>query len=82
MERHPGGDEMLHILDGEVDITVLTDDGRVETTARAGSIFVCPKGLWHRQMSRSGVTVLYATPTKRRSIRSPTILGVRTEISN
>ena len=61
-ERHPNGDELLHVLEGEVDITVLTEAGPVRTTVRAGSIFVCPQGLWHRQFSRNGVTTLYATP--------------------
>ncbi|HEU4389452.1 MAG TPA: cupin domain-containing protein [Blastocatellia bacterium] len=61
-ERHPNGDELLHVLDGEVDVTVLTDAGPVVTTVRGGSIFVCPRGLWHRQFSRHGVTTLYATP--------------------
>jgi len=62
-ERHSGGDELLHILDGEVDVTVLTDGGPVHRTVRGGSIFVCPQGLWHRQNAPRGVTALYATPT-------------------
>lgn len=62
-ERHSGGDELLHILDGEVDVTVLTDGGPIHRTVRGGSIFVCPQGLWHRQHAPRGVTALYATPT-------------------
>lgn len=62
-ERHTRGDELLHILDGEVDITVLTDSGPVQRRIEAGSVFVCPRGLWHRQHSAAGVTALYATPT-------------------
>jgi quercetin dioxygenase-like cupin family protein len=61
-ERHPGGDELLHALDGEVEVTVLTDGGPVHTTVRAGSVFVCPRGLWHRQRARGAVTHLYASP--------------------
>lgn len=60
-ERH-ANDELLHILDGETDITVLTDEGPVEQNIRRGSIFVCPGGLWHRQFARQTVTGLYATP--------------------
>ena len=26
-ERHPDGDELLHVLEGAIDLTVLTDDG-------------------------------------------------------
>lgn len=63
-ERHPGGDELLHALDGEVDVTVLTDEGPVTTRLAAGSVFVCPRGLWHRQHSRTKVTMFYATTIK------------------
>ena len=61
-ERHPQADELLHVLDGEVDVTVLTDDGPVQVTVRAGSIFVVPQGLWHRAVARVAVTLLSATP--------------------
>lgn len=63
-ERHPDGDELLHVLEGAVDVTVLTDDGRRHVHLDAGSVFVCPKGLWHRQLPRPSVTMLYGTPTK------------------
>jgi len=62
-ERHADGDELLHVLEGEVDVTVLTDDGPTEVNVRAGSVFVCPKGLWHRQRPRPAVTMLFGTPT-------------------
>lgn len=63
-ERHPDGDELLHVLDGAVDLTVLTDAGPRQAQLEAGSIFVCPKGLWHRQLPRPVVTMLYGTPTR------------------
>ncbi len=62
-ERHPDGDELLHVLDGAVDVTVLTDDGPVDVAVPAGSLFVCPRGLWHRQTPRTAATVFFATPT-------------------
>lgn len=62
-ERHTGGDELLINLDGEVELTTLTDDGPVTATVPPGSLFVCPRGLWHRQVSRRAVTQLYATPS-------------------
>ena len=61
-ERHAEGDELLHALEGEVEVTVLTDQGAVYATLRAGSVFVCPKGLWHKQAPRPAVTLLSATP--------------------
>ncbi|TMA53519.1 MAG: cupin domain-containing protein [Deltaproteobacteria bacterium] len=63
-ERHPDGDELLHVLEGEVDVTVLTDDGPAEVNVRAGSVFVCPRGLWHRQRPRPAVTMLFGTPVE------------------
>jgi quercetin dioxygenase-like cupin family protein len=63
-ERHPAGDELLHVLDGEVEVTVLTDDGRVDVNVPSGSIFVCPRGLWHRQLPRPSVTILFGTPSE------------------
>ncbi len=64
MERHPDGDELLHPLEGEVDITLLTDSGQTHVTVRAGSVFVCPRGLWHRQLPRPAVTMFFGTPTE------------------
>src|SRR5208283_2326581 len=61
-ERHPDGDELLLALDGEVDVTVLTDEGPVARKLHAGQAFVCPQGLWHRQRAEKPVSMLYWTP--------------------
>jgi len=61
-ERHTAGDELLHVLEGEVEIEVLAEAGPFRTTLRAGSVFVCPRGLWHRQFAAKSVTLLSATP--------------------
>ena len=47
-----------------VDVTVLTESGERHVTVEAGSVFVCPKGLWHRQLPRPAVTMLFGTPTR------------------
>jgi uncharacterized cupin superfamily protein len=60
-ERHPDGDELVHVLDGEVEITVVTDSGPVATSVRAGSVFIVPRGRWHRQLARASVTQFGAT---------------------
>jgi len=62
-ERHPDGDELLHVLDGELVLCVLAPEGRVEVTLNAGSVFVVPRGLWHRSQPRGAVSMLFATPT-------------------
>lgn len=61
-ERHPGADELLYVLDGETELTLLADEGPVRVHVRAGSAFVVPRGLWHRQLAPGGVTLLAATP--------------------
>ena len=61
-ERHPDADELLYVLDGAVDITLLTPDGPTQLSVSAGSVFVVPRGLWHRQLARAGVTLLAAVP--------------------
>ncbi len=63
-ERHPDGDELLHVLDGAIDVTVLTPAGPTHVAMPAGSLFVCPRGLWHRQDPKTVATVLFATPTE------------------
>jgi quercetin dioxygenase-like cupin family protein len=61
-ERHPGADELLYVLEGETELTLLAEDGPVRVRVRAGSAFVVPRGLWHRQLAPGGVTLLAATP--------------------
>jgi quercetin dioxygenase-like cupin family protein len=62
-ERHPNGDELLHVLEGEVEVTLVQKSGRRQrTTVRAGSFFVVPRGLWHRPIQRKPVVMLYVTP--------------------
>jgi len=61
-ERHPGGDELIVVLEGGGEITVLTDDGPVTAELRPGRLFVCPKGLWHRAHAQPAMTALYVTP--------------------
>jgi quercetin dioxygenase-like cupin family protein len=61
-ERHPAGDELIVVLEGGGEITVLTDDGPVREELRPGRVFVCPKGLWHRPHAQPQMTALYLTP--------------------
>ncbi|MEZ5758393.1 MAG: cupin domain-containing protein [Emcibacteraceae bacterium] len=61
-ERHNAGDELVHILKGEADLSILTRDGPEVLNMKAGMLTVVPKGLWHRFHAPNGVTVLTATP--------------------
>lgn len=57
-ERHVDGDEFFYVLDGEVEFTLLTDDESVQVNVPRGSIFVVPRGRWHRSFARNAVTLI------------------------
>ena len=61
-ERHPNGDELVHVLAGETRLTILNDDGPQVLEMSAGMLTVVPQGCWHRFHAPRGVTVLTATP--------------------
>ena len=61
-ERHPKGDELVHILAGETRLTLLTDEGPQVLVMTAGMLTVVPQGCWHRFHAPAGVTVLTVTP--------------------
>lgn len=63
-ERHDGGDELLYVLDGEVDLTAMTDEGARQVKLTAGNAFICPRGIWHRQNSEPSTSILYVTPVQ------------------
>ena len=67
-ERHPDGDELLMPLDGDVDLTLLTDEGEVHLQLASGSIFVVPRGLWHRQHAARTVTEVWCESVGRDEI--------------
>jgi mannose-6-phosphate isomerase-like protein (cupin superfamily) len=60
-ERHPDGDELLYLVDGAVEVTVLTDESAVHVKVPAGSVFVVPRNLWHRQHARDRTALLFVT---------------------
>ncbi len=61
-EHHPDDDEMLYVLEGAVEITVLTGGGPLTTLVEPGSAFVVPRGLWHKHHVPERLVELYATP--------------------
>jgi mannose-6-phosphate isomerase-like protein (cupin superfamily) len=62
-EHHTGGDELLFVLAGQSELTLIENGSRVERTISAGCLVVIPQGCWHRNHARTGVTFLYMTPT-------------------
>jgi mannose-6-phosphate isomerase-like protein (cupin superfamily) len=61
-ERHPMGEELVQIVDGSAEVTLITDSGPETVTVDTGAMFVVPAGIWHRFTAPHGVTLLVATP--------------------
>jgi uncharacterized cupin superfamily protein len=62
-ELHTNGDELLHILAGESELTVLEDGGPVTRWLRTGDLAVVPQNCWHSNNAPEGVAMLYMTPS-------------------
>lgn len=62
-EHHTAGDELLFVLAGASELTLITENGREHETITAGDLVVIPQGCWHHNEAASGVTFLYMTPT-------------------
>jgi mannose-6-phosphate isomerase-like protein (cupin superfamily) len=63
-EFHNGGDELLFILAGESELTVLEEDGRFVCNLSAGHLAIVPRGHWHSNNAPEGVTMLWITPSE------------------
>ena len=63
-EMHPTGDELLSVLEGEIEIEVLPQDGGPPTTTRVGKgeMIVVPRGCWHRHHMLKKTKEFYLTP--------------------
>jgi mannose-6-phosphate isomerase-like protein (cupin superfamily) len=63
-ELHPTEDELLYVIDGEMEVTLLGDDGPFTVSLASGCLFVVPKGTWHRQFARETVMSWGVTATQ------------------
>jgi len=62
-EHHTSGDELLFVLSGESELTILEEGfPAVTTTLRSGRLVIIPRGCWHSNDAPNGVTFLYLTP--------------------
>lgn len=76
-ERHPNGDELVHVLKGQATIVILSDDGDQEIELSEGMVVVVPQGLWHRFLVPELVTLFTATPlpTETSAVNDPRVMS-------
>ncbi|WP_377355106.1 cupin domain-containing protein [Phenylobacterium terrae] len=68
-EIHPGGDEILYVLEGRL-LAVIEHDGRPEEAViAAGQGFVMPRASWHRLKVLEPGRLLFFTPTQGIALR-------------
>jgi mannose-6-phosphate isomerase-like protein (cupin superfamily) len=61
-EKHTNGDELLFVLAGRSELTIIEGQGRSTRMISAGNLVLVPQGCWHRNDASDGVTFLYMTP--------------------
>jgi mannose-6-phosphate isomerase-like protein (cupin superfamily) len=60
---HEQTDEFFHVLAGELLIGLREDGAERTLTLPRGSVFVVPRGVWHRPSSPRGAQILFFEPT-------------------
>ena len=64
-ERHPGGEELVQIVEGTGTLDIVTDEGPPQSfEVSAGLILIVPKGKWHRLRFPDGMTLILVTPAR------------------
>ena len=53
-ERHPNGDELVQVLEGETRFHIISNEGPQTHVLKAGMLVVVPQGAWHRFESARG----------------------------
>jgi mannose-6-phosphate isomerase-like protein (cupin superfamily) len=61
-ERHPQGDEIVHIVEGKTTLHLITAEGRQSLALKAGMLVVVPQNAWHQFEAPDGVSLMTTTP--------------------
>lgn len=61
-EMHPDTDELFFVIDGTLQISLLSDDGIEHYVATAGESMVVPRGQWHKPAAPDGAKFIFLTP--------------------
>ncbi|MFD5779284.1 cupin domain-containing protein [Streptomyces sp. NPDC126933] len=60
---HDDTDEFFQVLEGELLIALREDGGERTVTLPRGSVFVVPRGVWHKPSSAQGAALLLFEPS-------------------
>jgi quercetin dioxygenase-like cupin family protein len=58
-EIHPNGEEFLQVIEGVLDLTLLTEDGPQQRLLQPGSAVVVPRNTWHSPVPKGTVVLLH-----------------------
>jgi hypothetical protein len=61
-ERHPGGDELVCLLAGEMDVILEGEQGDVVVQMKEHDTCIVPRGVWHRAVVHKPARTLHVTP--------------------
>ena len=60
-ERHPNGDEIVMVIEGEARVFLIQQDEETECRLAAGELIVIPENTWHR-LESAEVKIMTVTP--------------------
>ena len=63
-EMHPGGDEVLYLLTGALDVVLDEPSGERAFGLEGGQACLVPRGVWHRLVLRRPSDLLFVTPAR------------------
>jgi len=61
-EMNPDTDELFHVIDGHVEVIVMTAHGPECIDLPAGAVFVIPRGHWHQPAALEPWSLVFMTP--------------------
>ena len=61
-ERHPKGDEMVMVMEGETSLILLHNGQEIRNPMSQGMVLVVPQNMWHRFESPQPVKIMTITP--------------------
>jgi mannose-6-phosphate isomerase-like protein (cupin superfamily) len=61
-EMHPDTDELFQVMEGHMEVVVMTNDGADRIDLPRGSLFVIPRGHWHQTATLEPTSLVFLTP--------------------